>query len=165
MRSRIERSGVIATVLLAAFPASAHHSGAMYQEREISLKGVVTKVDWVNPHIYISIETDESEIWMIEGSPPAVMRKNGWTPESVVVGDAVLVTARPHNDPDRELAAGRTVLKQDGTQLVFGPNTLGRLHLNLRLRLPPRGFPGNGCRRWALPSMGSWPRKGGRRRA
>jgi hypothetical protein len=148
MRSKIERPGVIATVLL-ALPVSAHHSGAMYQESEIGLEGVVTKIDWVNPHIYISIETDEGEIWMIEGTPPAVMRKNGWTPESVVTGDAVLVTARPHKDPDRRLAAGRTVLKEDGTQLVFGPNNPGSVASQPPPAITAEGFSGN----W-LPPLG-----------
>ena len=148
MKSKIERTGVIATALL-ALPVSAHHSGAMYQQREISLEGIVTKVDWVNPHVYISIETDEGEVWMIEELPPAVMSKNGRTPESDVVGDQLLVIARPHNDPDRLLAAGRavTVLREDGTQLVLGPDNAA----SAAIQPPPAITAGGLSGKWLPP--------------
>lgn len=149
MRPKIGRPAITAAVLLTAWPAFAHHSGAMYQEREISLQGVVTKVDWVNPHVYISIETSSGEEWMIEGSPPAVMRKNGWTPESVVRGDAVLVTARPHNDADRRLAVGSSVQRQDGTELVFGAGNPGSLASE-----PPVSIAADGLSGQWLPPMG-----------
>jgi hypothetical protein len=125
MRSPIEGILACLAALIAALPASAHHGSAMYQDREINVRGVVTKVAWVNPHIYISVETGEGVVWMIEGSPPAVMRSNGWTPESIVAGDAVLVRARPHTNANRKMALGRSLSKADGTQLVFSSNNPG----------------------------------------
>jgi len=84
---------------------------------------------------------------MIEGTPPAVMSKNGWTSESVVAGEAVIVTARPHNNPDRRLAVGRTVLKKDGMQLAFGANNPGALAAQSPPSISAEGLSG----RWLLP--------------
>jgi hypothetical protein len=142
MRSPFEGILACLAVLMAALPASAHHGSAMYQNREINVRGVVTKVDWVNPHIYISVETGEGVVWTIEGSPPAMMRHNGWTPESIVAGDAVLVRARPHRDANRKMALGRSLSKPDGTQLAFNSNNPGSVASQPPVTIATEGLSG-----------------------
>ncbi len=77
---------------------SAHHSFAAVFDAENSVEasGIVTKVEWMNPHawIYIDVENEdgETENWAFElGSPNGLMRR-GWTRKSVQVGDEISVT-------------------------------------------------------------------------
>ncbi len=78
MRTKI--FGVVAAAALlvtaAAVPVLAHHSFAAEfdAKKPVSLQGVVTKMEWINPHSWIHIavpdETGKVNEWMIEGGPP-----------------------------------------------------------------------------------------------
>ena len=84
-------------ILLTAATALAHHSfEAEYDSSKIAtLTGIVTKVDWVNPHAYIFINTkDESgatkEI-RFELGPPYALVRGGWKRDTVKIGDRITV--------------------------------------------------------------------------
>ena len=85
-------------LLLAAVPVAAHHSFAAEFDaaKPVSLKGLVTKVEWQNPHTFFYIDVTEDATgkvtnWAFEmGSPNGLMR-NGWTRNSLKVGDVVSV--------------------------------------------------------------------------
>ncbi|HJT87240.1 MAG TPA: DUF6152 family protein, partial [Bryobacteraceae bacterium] len=70
--------------LLAAVPARAHHSfDAEYDAgKPITISGIVTKLDWVNPHAYIYIDAkDESgavKSYRVEMGPPYALVRGGW---------------------------------------------------------------------------------------
>jgi hypothetical protein len=78
-------------------PAMAHHSfDAEYDgSRTATITGVVTKVDWVNPHAYIFISTkDESgtvKSTRIELGPPYSLVRGGWKKDTVKIGDQITV--------------------------------------------------------------------------
>jgi len=81
----------------AALPSSAHHSFAAEFDADspIALTGIVTKVEWRNPHtfFYIDVETEDGQFenWALEmGSPNGLMRR-GWTRDSLQIGDEVSV--------------------------------------------------------------------------
>jgi hypothetical protein len=81
-------------------PAAAHHSAARFiLAQSVTVNGVVTRYEWANPHVYIFVvETDaagEAVEWEIEGQPPAMMRRIGWSSETLAVGDAVRLTGAP----------------------------------------------------------------------
>ena len=81
-------------------PAGAHHSGAMFDmAHPITLTGVVTKVEWTNPHtfMYLDVKNDKgvAESWAIEINSPNFLRHNGWTSSTVSPGDAITVTGAP----------------------------------------------------------------------
>ena len=88
---------VIGWMVLVVAPAWAHHSfDAEYDSTKIAtLSGVVTKVDWVNPHAYISFATkDESgavKSYTVELGPPYALTRGGWKRDSVKIGDKVTV--------------------------------------------------------------------------
>ena len=69
----------LAMALLAAQPASGHHStSAIFEnDQRITVTGTLTKIDWINPHIAIVVEVGEGAsagMWRIQGNPPAWWR-------------------------------------------------------------------------------------------
>jgi hypothetical protein len=82
---------------LAVAPAVAHHSfEAEYDgNRTATLSGVVTKVDWVNPHAYIFInfkgENGELKDMRLELGPPYALVRGGWKKDTVKIGDKITV--------------------------------------------------------------------------
>jgi hypothetical protein len=91
---------LLLAIVLAVPAAHAHHSPARFdQSRTITIDGVVDRYDWANPHVYILIdqitEAGETVTWEIEAQPPAIMRRGGWLPETLSVGDVVSVSGNP----------------------------------------------------------------------
>lgn len=118
----VKHSVAFVTVFLVTLPVAAHHSTAIFDlSSDIRLQGVVTKLRWANPHVYIQIESrnsaGESESWNIEAQTPAGMSREGWTDRSLMPGDKVIIAANPARDPARNIALGHTVIREDGTVL------------------------------------------------
>lgn len=95
MRSKNAR---LVFAFLAAFgTALAHHSfEAEYDgNRTATLTGVVTKVDWVNPHAFIFINMKEegggTKELRIELGPPYALVRGGWKKDTVKIGDTITV--------------------------------------------------------------------------
>ena len=82
-------------LLLATAPLSAHHSfAAEYDDKKpIQLQGVVSRIDWENPHVYVYIDVkdDAGNVvnWALEGHPPNTLRRTGWTKGALKVGDTI----------------------------------------------------------------------------
>src|SRR5579871_4930046 len=86
---------LLATLLATAVPVLAHHSFAAEFDanQPITLKGVVTKVEWMNPHIYVYLDVKDENgkvvNWAAEGAPPNALYRNGWRKDSLKPGDAI----------------------------------------------------------------------------
>ena len=103
MRSDLLRAGSIALTVLTALPAGAHHSSAMYDEKQtITVNGVVTKYEWSNPHVYIYLEERKPGgapvNWEIEGKPPSILHRLGWSRDTLHAGDSISVSGSPAKD-------------------------------------------------------------------
>jgi len=113
----------------AALPTLGHHSFAAQYDRTkpITLKGTVTKVEWMNPHIYFYIDVkDEAERtanWAVEGGAPSMLYRNGWRADSLKVGDKVTVDGWLAKDGTK-LANMRTATLADG-KTIFGASSGG----------------------------------------
>jgi len=109
---------------LAAMPALAHHSfAAEYDNKKpVSLTGTVTKVEWMNPHarFYLDVKDgDKVTNWEFElGSPNGLMRQ-GWTRNSMKIGDSISVDGSLAKDGSN-LANASTVKLSDGKRLFAG---------------------------------------------
>ncbi|MEX1033631.1 MAG: DUF6152 family protein, partial [Cellvibrionaceae bacterium] len=84
----------------------AHHSMSRFDtSREVTIEGVVTKYEWANPHVYIYVEgtneAGETVEWEIEGTPPAMMYRQGWTRDTIQTGQRISVRGNPEKDPAR----------------------------------------------------------------
>jgi hypothetical protein len=90
-------STLVLGLVLGVAPAVAHHSfEAEYDgNRTATLSGVVTKVDWVNPHAYIFInfkdESGELKDMRLELGPPYALVRGGWKKDTVKIGDKITV--------------------------------------------------------------------------
>lgn len=115
-------------ILAAAVPAMPHHSfGAEFdREATFSYTGVVTKIEWLNPHVYFYLDVtddDSGEVrnWAMEmGSPNGLMR-NGWSRNTLKVGDVVSVEGSKARDGSDKGNASNVVLAS-GRRLFTGQN-------------------------------------------
>ncbi len=92
-----------------AAPLSAHHSRAMFDiDTFISVEGVVTKVEWKNPHMWVTLDVPTSdgktESWGFEGSGAASMVASGISPQILKVGNRVKIIAHPPRDDSQRTA-------------------------------------------------------------
>lgn len=110
-------------VMLTVAPLRAHHSfAAEYDSKKpITLKGVVTKVDWTNPHVYFYIDvTDDSgkvTNWGFEMGPPNGLQRAGWTRNTMKVGDEVVVEGTLAKDGSNQANARSVVMANTGKKL------------------------------------------------
>jgi hypothetical protein len=118
-----------ALLLLAAVPIIAHHSldAEFDRTKPVTVTGTVTKVEWMNPHIWFYLDVKSAdgkmEKWQFEGGPPNALKRAGWNRNSLKEGDVVTVegimakVAQPGvntgNTSAVRLADGRRVLGRD----------------------------------------------------
>jgi len=118
-----------AGLLVWTMPVLAHHSfAAEYDaDKPIVLKGVVTKIEWMNPHarFYIDVTDDGGRVtnWNLELASPNVLTRNGWKRTSLQIGDRVTVHGSLAKDGSK-MANARTVVLPDG-RTVFAASSSG----------------------------------------
>ena len=94
----------------------------------MTLTGTVTKVEWMNPHVYFHIDVKESAggvvNWSIEGGAPNTLYRAGWRKDSVKFGDVVTVHGHLARD-GTHLVNMRSAMLSDGRNLFGGQNDGG----------------------------------------
>jgi len=89
--------GAVSGLLILTTFALAHHSFSAEFDfnKQITLKGTITKVEWTNPHTYFYIdgkdESGKTANWAVEGGAPNVLYRQGWKPDTLKIGDQVTV--------------------------------------------------------------------------
>ena len=127
MRTRTIAGLVIAgLVALGSAPVVAHHafSAEFDADRPLQLTGTVTRVEWINPHAWIHIETAEGETWMIEGGTPNTLFRRGFTKDSLLAGTEIVVDGYQAKDGTNK-ANGRDLTFTDGRKLFMGSSGTG----------------------------------------
>jgi hypothetical protein len=155
----------LAVFVVAGSPGLAHHSvAAKFDEaKSQTLEGVVTLVDWRNPHVHVFMNVrgpkGEWVNWAVELASPIDLQDSGWTRESVQPGDTVRVDGYVARNGSRQLWSNTMTLSRTGRQVLnvkpmqppvpiakrptpMGPNGVPRLG----------ALPGGVDGYWAFPS-------------
>jgi Family of unknown function (DUF6152) len=129
------RTGLIVTLagagwLLSTAPVRAHHafSAEFDEKKPVKLRGTVTQVEWINPHVWIHLDVKGADGavvgWMVEGGPPNVLLKRGFTKNSLPAGSEILVAGFQAKDGAAR-ANGRDITFPDGKKLFVGSSGNG----------------------------------------
>ena len=96
--------GAVAVAGLAAAPAFAHHSFAMFDSaKTMTLEGTIKEFQWTNPHTWIQVmvkdkATGKDVEWSIEGGSPNGLARQGWKRTSIKAGDKAVINIHPLKD-------------------------------------------------------------------
>ncbi len=120
---------VALALLLAPQGIRAHHSfsAEFDSKRPVKISGAVTKVEWMNPHIYFYVEVKASgkvSNFAVEGGSPNVLRRLRWGKNSLRVGDQITVSGFPAKN-GANIVNAVTVTLPDGTSLFAGSSYFG----------------------------------------
>src|SRR5580658_8880013 len=113
--------GLLALATAACVPAYAHHSiAAEYDEKKpVTLKGAVTKFDWTNPHVFLFLDVADAT-WAVEFPSRIELKRDGWTQDSVKIGDVVMIDASLARDGSKQ-AFAKAVILANGKKLSAAP--------------------------------------------
>jgi DNA/RNA endonuclease YhcR with UshA esterase domain len=109
-----------------AMPSSAHHAAnAKYDEKKpVTITGMVTKVEWMNPHVYFYVDVKNANgtvtNWAVENGTPNQLYRRGWRKDSLKVGDTVTVQGFAAKEQGLPHVNGRAVTLPDGRKVFSG---------------------------------------------
>ena len=122
-------SGLCTGLLLAAIPLAAHHSFAAEYDnnKPIKFSGKVTKVEWMNPHIYVYVDANDNGKtvnYAVEGGAPNGLYRQGWRKDTLKAGDPISIEGFLAKDGSNTVNA-RTWVLPDGKKVFAGNNEDG----------------------------------------
>jgi hypothetical protein len=119
--SRYFFGGFVAALVLAAGSVQAHHSFAAEFDanKPITLKGIVTKIEWTNPHVwfYVNVkDPDSGEVknWGAEMGPPHGLQRRGWRRDTLKIGEEVTVVGSMAKNGSNRMNARSVTLTSTG---------------------------------------------------
>ena len=112
---------LVGAIALRSAQVAAHHSFAAEFDanKPVTLTGVVTRIEWTNPHVwfYINVKEDDQTVrWGCEMGAPHQLQARGWLRETMKIGDVVTVQGSLARDGSKR-ANARTVTTADGKTL------------------------------------------------
>ena len=127
-RNLLVVSGLCAgLLLLGALPLIAHHSFAAEYDnnKPIKFNGKVTKVEWMNPHIYFYVDSKDPSgknvNYAVEGGAPNGLYRQGWRKDTLKIGESITVEGYLAKDGSNTVNA-RNVTLADGKRIFAGNN-------------------------------------------
>lgn len=130
MRKILSMAIAAAGLFLAVSPAWAHHSFAAEYDakKQVHLEGVVTQMEWINPHTWIHIDVTDADgkvtNWMVEGGSPNILLRRGFNKGSLEKGQKITVDGFQAKDGSNR-ANGSNITYPDGKKLFLGSSGTG----------------------------------------
>jgi len=124
------------TLALAALPLAAHHSitAEFDTSKPFTVQGTLTKIEWVNPHSYMYLDSKDDKgvvtSYSFEAGPPGNLRRAGILRNMLSVGDAVTIDAYAAKDGTKRLGLVRAIHFADGHTIVMGKDSKDLENLN-----------------------------------
>ena len=121
---------VVVGLWLSGTPMLAHHAftAEFDATKHVTMRGIVTKVEWINPHSWIHVDVKEPNgqvvNWAFELGAPNALFRRGWRKDSVGLGIEVVITGF-RGKSGRPIANGRTIKFADGRELFAGSSGTG----------------------------------------
>lgn len=111
-------------LILPGTPTYAHHSVAAEFDpsKRITLEGRVTKIEWMNPHVYLYVDVNaggKTANWACETAGPNTLARQGWSRMSLKIGDRITVVGYRARD-GANVASAREVVLADGRKVFVG---------------------------------------------
>ncbi len=134
MKLFVMAGAALAAALMGGAAALAHHAFAAEFDanKPVNLRGPVTRVEWINPHAWIHIDSKNADgtstAWMVEGGTPNTLLRRGITKDSLVIGTEIVVRGYQSKDAlckPKCRANGRDVTFPDGRKLFMGSSGTG----------------------------------------
>ena len=116
-------AAVASATFFAAAPLMGHHSfAAEYDSKKpIKLQGIVTKVEWMNPHVYFYLDVTDANgkttNWALEMGPPRLLENGGWKRNTIKEGIEVIVNATLAKDGSPQANARNVTVAATGQVL------------------------------------------------
>lgn len=125
MRTAV-RAAVVAAVIAAGVPAAAHHAFSLDYDanKPVKFEGVVTKVEWTNPHarVYVDVADGSGKVvnWNLELASLSALIRNGWTRNSLKPGEKVKVEGFDGRGTNTYRMNATLIMTADGRSLFSG---------------------------------------------
>jgi hypothetical protein len=123
MKRKVCGAVIAVAVMLGAVAAGAHHSFSAEFDgnKPVKLTGIVTKVEWTNPHVwfYINVKdqaTGEVVNWGAEMGPPHGLQRRGWRRDTLKIGEQVSVEGSLAKNGSKRLNARSVTLTSTGAR-------------------------------------------------
>jgi hypothetical protein len=123
-------SAAAIAVMLAGVPLFGHHAfnAEFDAKKPVKIQGVVTKMEWVNPHAWIHLDVKAADgkvtAWMVEGGAPSALLRRGFTKDSLLPGTEIVVEGYGAKDGANR-ANGANITFKDGRKLFVGSSGTG----------------------------------------
>ncbi|HTB16464.1 MAG TPA: DUF6152 family protein [Bryobacteraceae bacterium] len=124
MQSRAILFAILLGLTWPGMPTYAHHSvGAEFDlNKQVTLRGQVTKIEWMNPHVYLYVDVTaggKAANWACETAGPNTLARQGWSRMTLKIGDQVTVVGYRARDGAYVVSARQVVLA-DGRKVFVG---------------------------------------------
>ena len=121
--SRYLFGGILAALMLTAGAVQAHHSfsAEFDANKPITLKGIVTKVEWTNPHVWFYVNVKDPDTgavtnWGAEMGPPHGLQRRGWRQNTLKIGEEVTVSGSLAKNGTKRINASKVTLTATGAR-------------------------------------------------